>query len=278
MRTPMTIRASRNWRASTLVALVGGLSLATLTASAGQAPAQPQPPTPNSTAARLPPPPPAQGKAGAPFDMTGYWVSIVSEDWMYRMVTPPKGDVTSLPMNPEGRRVTNTWDPSEDGSCKAYGAAALMRMPTRLRISWEADDVMRVETDAGQQTRRFIFNKPAQAGIPRSLQGYSNALWQFPLRSTLRGDPPPTGGASLFVTTTNLEAGWLRRNGVPYSADAKVTEYYDQFRLEDAEEWLAVTTLVDDPTYLTQQYVTSTHFRREKDGSKWAPSPCKPAR
>jgi len=266
-------RAARAWGIAALSATLCGLPLAAIEATAGEAP---PPPTPNSTAARLPPPTPTQNRAGAPFDMTGYWVSVVTEDWMWRMVTPPKGDVTSLPVNPEGRRVTNEWNPAEDGSCKAFGAAALMRMPTRVRVSWEADDVLKVETDAGQQTRRFIFAKPAPAGTPKSLQGYSTALWQFPLRSTLRGDPPPTGGASLFVTTTNLSPGWLRRNGVPYSENAKVTEYYDQFKLENGEEWLAVTTLVDDPTYLTQQYVTSTHFRREKDGSKWAPGPCKP--
>jgi hypothetical protein len=250
-----------------------GLSLVVISATAGQAP---PPPLPNSTAGRAPPPTGTQGKVGAPFDITGYWVSVVTEDWMYRMVTPPKGDVTSLPMNPEGRKVTNEWNPAEDGSCRAYGAAALMRMPTRLRVSWESDDVLKVETDAGQQTRRFIFNKPAPTGNAKSLQGYSAALWQFPLRSTLRGDPPPTGGATLQVATTDLVAGWLRRNGVPYSANASVTEFYDQFKLENGEEWLAVTTLVDDPMYLAQQYVTSTHFRREKDGSKWAPAPCKP--
>jgi hypothetical protein len=272
MRTRSRLRASRIALNATGFAVFCGLSLAVISASAGEAP----PPTPNSTAARAAPPSIQQGKASAPFDMTGYWVSIVTEDWMYRMVTPPKGDVTSLPMNPEGRKATNEWNPAEDGSCKAYGAAALMRMPTRLRISWEADDVLKVETDAGQQTRRFIFNKPAPAGSARSLQGYSAAMWQLPLRSTLRGDPPPTGGATLQVVTSDLVAGWLRRNGVPYSANAKVTEFYDQFKLENGEEWLAVTTLVDDPTYLAQQYVTSTHFRREPDGSKWAPSPCKP--
>lgn len=275
MHTESRRRASLPWLNAVQAAVFCALSLTILSATAGQAP---QPPTPNSTADRAPPPQATQGKAAAPFDMTGYWVSIVTEDWMYRMVTPPKGDVTSLPMNPEGRKATNEWNPAEDGSCKAYGAAALMRMPTRLRIGWEADDVLKVETDAGQQTRRFIFNKPAPAGTPKSLQGYSSAVWQLPLRSTLRGDPPPTGGAALEVRTSNLEAGWLRRNGVPYSENARVTEYYDQFKLENGEEWLVVTTMVDDPQFLAQQYVTSTHFRREKDGSKWAPTPCKPIR
>ncbi len=261
MHTNVKSRAPRPWSLSAWPAVFFGLVLMGTTALAGQAP---------------PPPPPPQGKAGAPFDLTGYWVSVVTEDWMWRMVTPPKGDATSVPLNALGQQVSNQWNPAEDGSCKAYGAAALMRMPTRVRFSWESDDVLKLETDAGQQTRRLIFNKSAPTDAAKSLQGYSSALWQFPLRSVLRGDPAPTGGASLMVVTTNLDAGWLRRNGVPYSANAKVTEYYDQFKLEDGEEWFVVTTLVDDPMYLNQQFVTSTHFRRERNGAKWDPQPCKP--
>src|SRR5438034_1309230 len=48
-------------------------------------------------------------RALAPFDLTGYWVSVVTEDWRWRMVTPAKGDSTSVPLNPEGRRVTEMW-------------------------------------------------------------------------------------------------------------------------------------------------------------------------
>src|SRR6516164_1815309 len=53
-------------------------------------------------------------KAGAPVDLTGYWVSLVTEDWRYRMVTPPKGDYPSIPLNAEGRRVADAWDPAKD--------------------------------------------------------------------------------------------------------------------------------------------------------------------
>lgn len=75
--------------------------------------------------------------------------------------------------------------------------------------------------------------------------------------------------------TTNLQAGWLRKNGVPYSENAVVTEYYDRFRDPTGSEWLVVTTIVNDPTYLQQEFVTSSHFKKEPDGSKWAPAPCK---
>jgi hypothetical protein len=96
-------------------------------------------------------------------------VSIVNEDWRWRMVTPPKGDLASVPLNPEGTKVANSWDPATDGSCMAYGAAGLMRMPTRLHITWESEQAIKIETDAGQQTRRLSFDKSAAAPATRSL-------------------------------------------------------------------------------------------------------------
>ena len=134
------------------------------------------------------------------------------------MVTPPKGDYASVPMTPEARAVADAWDISKDGSCMAYGAAGLLRIPTRLRISWESDTVLRLETDAGVQTRRLVFDKTQQPG-PRSLQGFSLAEWE---RVGGRG----AQGGDLKVTTTNMTGGWVRKNGVPYSENAVLTEYY----------------------------------------------------
>jgi hypothetical protein len=218
-------------------------------------------------------PPPAP-QASAPIDVTGYWVAIVNEDWRWRMVTPPKGDAASVPLNPAGTKVANAWNPATDGSCLAYGAAGLLRIPTRLHIIWENPTTLKLETDAGQQTRRFLFTRAQEPG-PRSLQGNSFAEWERPGGRGGRGGPPPVGG-TLKVTTTNLIAGWLRRNGVPYSENASMTEFFDRFATPAKEEWLVVTTLVNDPTYLTAEFVTSTHFKREPDGAKWSPAPCKP--
>ncbi len=93
--------------------------------------------------------------------MTGYWVSVVTEDWRYRMVTPPKGSFGGVPLNAAGRQAANAWDPAKDeaagGTCKSYGAAALMRVPGRWHITWENDTTLRVEADAGMQTRLFHF-------------------------------------------------------------------------------------------------------------------------
>jgi hypothetical protein len=229
---------------------------------------------------------PPTPQAAAPIDLTGYWVSIVNEDWRWRMVTPPKGDYASVPISPEGRKVADTWDVSKDGSCLAFGAAGLMRMPTRLHITWENDNTLKIETDAGQQTRRLVFNKAMAPPATKSLQGFSVAEWERyapPGRGGGRGAPPAAAGAppaprfgNLKVVTTQLSGGWLRRNGVPYSEDTTMTEFFDRFAAPDGAEWLVVTTIVADPKYLAQEFVTSTHFRREPTAAKWDPAPCKP--
>ena len=220
-----------------------------------------------------PPQAPQTPQAAAPIDLTGYWVSVVTEDWRWRMVTPPKGDFASVPLNPEGTKVANSWDPATDGSCLAYGAAALMREPTRLHITWESDRVLKIETDAGVQTRRLMFGAnppPAQ----RSLQGHSVAEWEI-AGAGGRGAPAGPRRGNLKATTTMMSAGWLRKNGVPYSENATMTEYFDRFAAPNGDEWFAVTTIVSDSKYLNTDFVTSTHFKKEADGSKWAPKPCK---
>ncbi len=213
-------------------------------------------------------------KAQAPMDLTGYWVSIVTEDWRFRMVVPPKGDYASVPLNPEGRRVADLWDPSKNdpNSCKAYGVPGLIRMPGRLHITWDGEDTVKVEMDAGTQTRLIKFGA-APGGAP-SRQGTSIASWDGLAPAPRPGAAPPAPRGSLKVVTTNLEAGYLRKNGVPYSDKAVVTEYWDIVKEPDGVEWLIVQTTVEDPMYLTQPFITSTHFRRQKDSTGWAPSTC----
>ena len=221
---------------------------------------------------------PATPRQMAPFDLTGNWVSVVTEDWRWRMVVPKKGDYSSVPLNDAGRKAADTWDPAKmagDG-CRAYGAAAIMRVPGRLRIAWEGDATLKLETDAGLQTRHLRFDKPSKPAPERSWQGQSVAEWDQ-IRSpgglgvSLQTAPPRLG--ALKVVTTNLRAGYLRRNGVPYSEDAVVTEYFDRLRAYDTD-WLTVLTVVEDPRYLNQPFITSTHFKREPDASKWMPTPC----
>jgi hypothetical protein len=251
--------------------------------------------------------PPATPRAGAPVDLTGTWVSIVTEDWRWRMVTPPKGDVASVPVNPEGRKVAQAWDLAADNAagnqCKAFGVGGVMRQPGRLRISWQDDSTLKLEFDAGTQTRLLSFDRTQAAGTEKTWQGYSRAEWEIPpgagrlggsgpgLTITgvpggggvgLRGGPPPRGVASIYsggnlkVVTTGFREGYLRKNGVPYSESATLTEYIHRLPPHpNGDHWLQVVTIVEDPRYLTQPFYTSTNFRLEPDGSKFTPTPCR---
>ncbi|HEX5227658.1 MAG TPA: hypothetical protein VFW44_08100 [Bryobacteraceae bacterium] len=230
-----------------------------------------------------PPPagPPRPAKATAPVDLTGYWVSVVTEDWRWRMVTPAKGDYTSVPLSQAGRKTADTWDPDKDtaagNQCKAYGAAGLSRIPGRVHITWEDDNTLKMDFDAGKQTRLFHFNAKMPANEAASLQGFSDASWEGlrPVGRPGRGAPAPTPqGGSLKAVTTHLKPGYLRKNGIPYGADTELTEYFDRTNEPNGDSWLVVTTIVHDPTNLYQDFVTSTHFKMEKDGSKFDPQPC----
>ena len=198
---------------------------------------------------------------------------MVTEDWRWRMRTPKKGDYASIPMTPAAIKVANAWDPARDAAageeCRAFGAAAIMRVPGRVRISWENDTTLKVETEAGTQTRRFQFTPASPA--PASWQGLSAATWQ-PAGGGRRGSA--ARGGSLRVITTNLRPGYLRSNGVPYSANARVTEYYNRTNEPNGDSWLVVSTIVEDPEYLNARFITSSHFKKIPDGSAWNPSPC----
>jgi hypothetical protein len=235
--------------------------------------------------------PPPTPRAAAPFDLTGTWVAVVTEDWRWRMVTPSKNDVASVPINAEGRKVAAAWDLDQDNAsgnqCRAFGAAAIMRQPTRVQIAWEDDQTLKVETDAGQQTRLFRFNARAAAAnttaagagtADRNWQGSSTAEWVKQAQSQGLGfggrGAASVQGGNLKVVTTQMRAGYLRKNGIPYSDDAIVTEYYNRHSGPGDLEWFTVTTMVEDSKYLTQPFITSSSFRREADNLKWKPSPC----
>jgi hypothetical protein len=162
-----------------------------------------------------------------------------------------------------------------------------MRTPTRLQIAWQDDRTLRIDADNGTQSRLLHFAAgprlsllslalEAPAGEP-TWQGYSVAEWEAltPRGSYngINGQKFPAKG-SLKVLTTRMKAGYLRANGVPYSDKAVLNETFDAFTAPNGDAWFVVTTIVDDPIYLSQPYVTTSHFRKERDNSKWQPSPC----
>ena len=286
--------------------------------------------------------PAATPRQTAPVDLTGTWVSVVTEEWRIRMLTPRKGtDFDGLPMTAAARAAAMAWDPAADEAaglqCKGYGAPALMRQPGRARISWEDDSTLKLEYDTGEQTRLLHFGGRPPAGSQPSWQGYSVAEWELqgpvvarggfgarggarggapaggappagapgppgdgpPAGATPPGAPPPPvaavppapGGAgggpgrgfgfgppplsqSLKVVTTQLRPGYVRKNGVPYSANAVLTEYFDLRTEPNGDTWFTVMSITEDPENINTAYITSSDFKKEANGSKWAPTPC----
>ena len=213
----------------------------------------------------------ASARDTAPIDLTGYWVSYVTENWRYRMVTPAKGEYRRIPASPAALPIINAWDPAADErageQCKSYGAGAIMSVPGRLHITWQDANTLRIDTDAGKQTRllRFTERIPA-SNAPPTWQGESTARWE-------RVTAPDRGGR-LSVVTSHMRGGYLRKNGVPYSLRTTMSEHFDVAPLPDGGQLLLVTTTVEDPMYLTGPYIVSPHFKKEPDGSKWDPTPC----
>ena len=270
--------------------------------------------------------PPRPARELAPIDLTGTWVSVITEDWRWRMVTPPAAvagrggaaapDVASIPVSAEGRKVAASWNLATDNAagnqCKAFGAGGIMRQPGRIRISWQNDQTLKLEFDAGTQTRLLNFDRAAQPPAEKTWQGHSFAVWEGPgvgrgagttpdgrqdTRVTgggildrgvpggggqgLRGGPPPRQqaqiqrGGDLKVVTTNFREGYLRKNGVPYSEQATITEYVHRLPTHpNGDSWMQVLTIVEDPRYLTQPFYTSTHFRLEANDAGFRPTPC----
>ena len=222
-------------------------------------------------------------RAIAPKDFTGYWVSVVTEDWRWRMVTPAKGDYDSVPLNAAGRRQADTWDPQRDETageaCRAYAAPAIMRVPGRIHVTWDDDMTLRIDTEAGTQTRLFRFGArrtEASASAP-TWQGDSVAAWELSGRGGgMFGGAAPKPSGGLKVVTTRIRPGYLRKNGVPFGADTLLTEYFNVLGPEDnGDRWLVVTTIVQDPQFLNTRFFTSTHFKKLSDGSTWHPTACR---
>ena len=268
-----------------------------------------------------PPPytPPPAPRAQAPIDLTGVWASAITEDWQWRMMTPARGDFIAVPLNADGDKIGKAWDPAADvankNECKPFGAAGILRLPTRVRFEWVDDKTLKMDMDLGTQTRLLHFDKSPPTG-ERTWQGYANAEWidlpppargrgggaAVPLppagaapagsarggtpaqgdaaaggrgggRAAGRGAPPPAPSGGLKVVTTHLREQYLRRNGVPVSENAIVTEYFDVVASPTGENWLIVKTVVDDPRYMTQSYIVSSQFKKEPDAAKWNPTP-----
>ena len=201
----------------------------------------------------------------------------------------------NIPYKIAGAQAAMQWDPAKDeaegNACKAYGAGGIMRMPTHLHITWQDETTLKVEADYGTQTRLFHFGPPADpgrllyenatlfppqpqkleppAGTQPSAQGYSFASWTI-----MGGAGAFQRGGNLKVTTTLLKPGYYWKNGMPYTGNATLTEYFRTMELPDKSQWIRYTQIAEDPEFLTQPWVVNYSFKKLPDGSKWKPTPC----
>ena len=225
----------------------------------------------------------ATGRAAAPVDLTGYWVSIVTEDWIERMApdSPPSG------VGRGGRGQFDGGGPAPGAPataapgdpCRAYGAGGSLRVPGRLNITWADDNTLKIDMDAGKQTRLLHFGA-VPAPPQRSLQGHSIATWVTGARGG-GGRGGPAGGApaapawgSLTVVTTNMTSGYLLSSRAPYSENAVLTEHFTR-HADFGQEYFTVTAIVaDGPT----TRISSSTFKKEPNGSKFSPTGCEVVR
>ena len=208
----------------------------------------------------------------AQVDLTGTWSPRYQEDFSERVPGPELGDYTGLPLTDGARRYAESWDPARitmpEEQCRVHISPYIYRGPTNIAI-WDERDPATRELIAikhristfDQERTIYMDGRPhPPAYAPHTWMGFSTGVWQ---------------GNMLVVTTTHIKKGWLRANGVPYSDSATITEHFMRYAVPDSGEWLTVRMVVDDPLYLVQPFMTSTNFKREADGSKWNPRPCR---
>jgi hypothetical protein len=156
----------------------------------------------------------ATARSSAPRDLTGYWVSVVTEDWRWRMTVPDRSDYVNIPLTAAGRRVADSWDPAKEkpaDQCRGYGAPAIMRVPGRLHIYWQDDNTLRIDTDSGTQTRLLHFGSsgPDSKALP-AWQGYSVASWgdpDEPIDQRIGGGGPQGQGGPEYEVQVPIGAG-----------------------------------------------------------------------
>jgi len=218
---------------------------------------------------------PPSARAGAAAELTGTWVSVVTEEWKYRMVTPRKGDYRGggIHLLPEGKRVADLWDPAKDEAageqCKGYGAVGVSRLPGKVRIGWQDDNTLKVEFEAGNQIRFLRFGATPPASSAPSWQGYSVALWERAVAAS-----PTQREGNLKIVTTHLRPQYARKNGLPVSGSATLSEYLQVLNPPGGTTWLSWIGELDEPQYYLEPYHYSWQFKKVPDNSPWSPEPC----
>jgi len=229
------------------------------------------------------------GKAGAPVDLTGYWVSLVTEDWIERMSpdSPPSGTGgrDAADRGAAAGRGRGAAPPAGADPCRVYGAGGSMRVPGRLNITWADDNTLKIEMDSGTQTRTLHFGQGSTPPAQRTLQGYSVASWETGARAGGFGGFPGGGGrggaapvaprwGQLRVVTTNMTGGYLLSSRNTYSENAVLTEYFATHS-DFGNDYMTVVASIEDGG---NPRIVSSTFKKEPNGSKFKPTGCEVVR
>lgn len=187
----------------------------------------------------------------AQIDFSGEWAPRMYEDQPERVPGPELGDYLGIPINDAARMRAETWDASiqtlPEWQCRPHSADYIWRGPSNLRIWKEVDPVSREITAFHAEWLRsvdraiFLDGRPhPPEGALHTWAGYSTAKWD---------------GDILTITTTHLKEGYLRRNGLPRSDQATLTEHWIR-----NGDFLTVVTIVHDPVYLTEPFIRTTDY------------------
>jgi hypothetical protein len=189
--------------------------------------------------------------AAAQVDFSGEWAPRFWEDQPERVPGPDLGDFAGIPINEAARLRAEAWDASiqtlPEWQCRPHSADYIWRGPSPLRISKEVDPVSREITAFHAEWLRSVDRAVYLDGRPHppddalhTWSGFSTAKWDGPI---------------LTVTVTHLKEGYLRRNGLPRSDRATLTEHWIR-----NGDYLTIVTIVNDPVYLTEPFIRTTDY------------------
>jgi|SRR5688572_15435601 len=192
--------------------------------------------------------------AYAQADISGVWQPRYHEDQPERIPGPELRDYLGLPINDAARQYADSWDPSRitlpEEQCRVHVSPYILRGPLNLRI-WEEKhpktqdlQAIKMYSSTYEQTRTIWMDGRKHPG--------PNAAHTWMGFSTGRYD-----GDMLVVETTHLKKGWVRRNGLPMSDQAKMTEY-----IVVNDGVMSHIFVLVDPIYLSEPLVKSEEFAR----------------
>lgn len=188
-------------------------------------------------------------------DFAGVWNGLANEDKEPR--DPLPGEYAGVPLSEAGKFRANTWSAAiwtlPVWQCRPHPIGYWARSPHNILIQPEINPSTREVVAFHVQMQESITATVYMDGRPHppanalhTWNGFSTGEWV---------------GDTLKFTTTHLKASYLRRNGVEYSDEATMTQYW--MRRGDVLSWVQV---FNDPIYLTEPFIRISEFRLNPRG------------